>query len=336
MSGRPVLLVGARPPPTGGVATHCDELLRALWARGREATLIDPRRRQGDGRPALLWHLGRARRRGALVHLHTNGHNRNSWLLAALCASGRPALLTLHSGLAPAYIAAHRGAVRAVVERYDHVVVVNEAIAAALDEAGLAPSRRSIIAAFTPASLAFRLAPPGLRQLRRTHPVLVACALAPGIEYGATVMLEAFAALRRRLPTAGLLLYGPGTRDLPAQEGVYRLGELDRPRALAVVAAADVFVRPTLADGDAISVREAQALGRRVVASQAGARPPGVLTFPVGDAAACAEQLFRSLAQQLPEGSTAVDCLPPLLALYRHLGVQTEPVATGTALASAE
>jgi len=47
-----------------------------------------------------------------------------------------------------------------------------------------------------------------------------------------------------------------------------------------------VFVRPTLADGDAVSVREALALGRVVVASAVGERPAAARLFPAGDAAA--------------------------------------------------
>jgi glycosyltransferase involved in cell wall biosynthesis len=224
--------------------------------------------------------------------------------------------------------------VRAVCRRYDAVVAVNPAIAAALAEAAVAPARIVVCPAFTPAALAFRLPPPGLAQLRRAHRLLLACALAPGPEYGAMVMLDAFKIVRSHNERAGLILYGPGTRE-PALAAaararglagaVHHLGELARERALAVVAAADLFVRPTLADGDALSVREALALGRPVVASAVGARPPGTLTFTAGDAAACAEQIFRAVAPRFPEHEPPVDCLPALLALYRRLGAPHRP-----------
>src|SRR2546423_732732 len=112
---RRVLLVGALPPPTGGVATHVHELARALADAGIEVTLVDPRHH----RRLLL-----ERARADFLHLHTNGHNRGSWMLAALC-SGRHSLLTLHSGLAPAYIAAHRRLTRAICARYRRVIAVN-------------------------------------------------------------------------------------------------------------------------------------------------------------------------------------------------------------------
>jgi glycosyltransferase involved in cell wall biosynthesis len=329
------LIVGALPPPSGGVATHCRELARALTAAGMHAELLDPRRvgpDGRDGRPRLLGRLALAHLRRELIHVHTNGHNRGSWTLAALCAAGHlgPSLLTLHSGLAPDYIRAHARACRFIAARYWRIVAVNAEIAGALVDAGLDPSRIVIEAAFTPSSLAFRLPPPGLAQIRRAHRLLIACALAPGPEYGAAVVLDAFTLVRARRPDAGLVVYGPGTRA-PAlaaaararglHGAVHHLGELERHRALAVVAAADLFVRPTLADGDAISVREAIALGRPVVASAVGARPPEAALFPAGDAGACAEQIFQSLSKHLPENAHRVDCLPTLLGLYARVGV---------------
>jgi glycosyltransferase involved in cell wall biosynthesis len=300
------------------------------------------------------------------VHVHTNGHNRGSWRLAALCSTlaTAPSLLTLHSGLAPDFVRLHQKMVRFVCRRYDQLIAVNQEIADALLEAGVEPARLAVVPAFTPAALAFRLPPPGLVQLRRRHRPLFACALAPGPEYGAILMLDAFKIVHSHHEITqahnkivhpqnkimqvhnnqpGLILFGPGTRDqaLAAAvrarglaEAVHLFGELQREQALAVMAACDFFVRPTLADGDALSVREALALGRPVVASAVGARPAGVRLFPAGDAAACAELLFSSVAQRLPERSPPVDCLPALLSIYRRLGARIEGVAIGTSLAT--
>jgi glycosyltransferase involved in cell wall biosynthesis len=286
-----------------------------------------------------------ARARSDLVHVHTNGHNHGSWRLAGLCATlgTVPSLLTLHSGLAPDFVRSHNKMVRFVCGRYAHLIAVNQDIAAALLDSGVAAERVDVVPAFTPAALAFRVPPAGLAQLRRRHPLLLACALAPGPEYGAMVMLDAFKIVHSHNNLAGLILFGPGTRD-PAlaaaararglTDAVHLMGELAHERALAIVAAADVFVRPTLADGDAISVREALALGRPVVASAVGARPAGARLFPAGDAEACAELLFHGGAQRLPERSPPVDCLPTLLAIYRRLGACIDGVAIGTSLAT--
>ncbi len=343
------LLVGALPPPAGGVATHCLELARALDAHGVAAAIVDPRRHGPDGRDGrgpLLGKLAWAHLRGDLVHVHTNGHNRGSWRLAWLCTLGHfgPSLLTLHSGLAPDFVRTHKSLAREVCARYRRIVAVNPAIAAALVDAGVGAQQIVVCPAFTPSALAFRVPPPGLTQLRRAHRLLIACALAPGPEYGAMVMLDAFKIVHSQHSDAGLILYGPGTRapELAAAVrarglagAVHHLGELPRERALAVVAESDVFVRPTLADGDAISVREALALGRPTVASAVGVRPASALLFTAGDAAACAEQMFHAITQRLPEHAPAVDCLPALLGLYQRLGAPIRPVAIGTVLATA-
>jgi glycosyltransferase involved in cell wall biosynthesis len=347
---RAVLLVGPTPPPIGGTAAHVRELARALRARDVTVDVVDPRRDgpAGDGRKRLLWQLARARARDAIVHVHTNGHNRGSWRLAAIAgASARTALVTLHSGLAPSYVRAHPRLVRATLTQYRRVIAVNPEIAAALVEAGLDPARLQVTPAFTPSSLAFRLAPPGFAALRRQHPLLFACALAEGAEYGADVLLDAWVHVRARLPHAALLVYGPGTRDagLAAEVarrglrgGVHLLGELGRERALAVVAGCDLFVRPSRADGDAISVREAIALGRPVVATAVGQRPPEALLCPPGDPLALAEKIFHAVGNRssppAPRSTSTPDCLPELLAIYARYGLAQLAATNGTALAT--
>jgi glycosyltransferase involved in cell wall biosynthesis len=327
---RGVLLVGPLPPPTGGVATHLHELSRALEALGARVSIADSRQR------GFLARLARARLRDDVVHVHTNGHNHGSWRLALVCGGGR-SILTLHSGLAPPYIAQHRRKVAAVARRYARIVAVSPELARALAKAGVDSDRVVISPAFTPRALDFRLAPPGLASLRARHRPLVTCALAPGPEYGAATILDAFAQLHARLPAAGLLLFGPGTRALAPEiarrhlrQSVALLGELPRARSLAVIAAGDIFVRPTLADGDAVSVREALALGRTVVASDAAARPAGALIFAAASAAACAELLFRAASTSIIQPvATPDDCLIPLVEIYRRIGA----VPVGTALA---
>jgi glycogen synthase len=326
-----ILFVGPRPPPTGGVATHIRDLERALADRGVPTDHVDP---SSDGKARLLLALATAHARGDLVHVHTNGHNRGSWLLALSCAGPR-SLLTLHSGLAPSYIERHRR-VRHIARAYSRVIAVNQEIARALG-----PVPTTICPAWTTRSLAFRLPPPGLAQLRARHQPLYACALAPGPEYGATLMLDAFALVRAQQPRAGLLLYGPGTRELADEvrcrglrQSVALLGELSRERSLAVMAACDVFVRPTLADGDSVSVREALALGCIVVASAVGHRPEAVRTFRASSAAACAELLFHVTSSVFVRPPSATeDALPALLKVYESCGLILDAVPVGTALA---
>ena len=49
--------------------------------------------------------------------------------------------------------------------------------------------------------------------------------------------------------------------------------------AVAVYAKTDVFVRPSITDGDSVSIRECLSLGVPVIASNAVSRPPECILF---------------------------------------------------------
>jgi len=306
-------LAGNWPPPYGGVAVHVAALARALRMRGDDVVVLDlgtgghagPGLRPARGPVALASALGGAAAEGRLVHLHTNGANAKSWMVALAAGRARRPfgprpLLTLHSGSAPAFLRAgpaQRAMARAACAAFGAVIAVNEEIAAALASAGVERPIQ-VLPAFS-AEVLERPAPPArLAAFRAAHAPLLAAALTPSPIYGADLLAAAFERLRARLPGAGLAVFGAGT-EAAAWNGPGRLGlgELAHGEALAVIGEADVFVRPTRADGDAITVREALALGCAVVASEVGHRPPGCLTFPAGDGKALLARLSEAAAR---------------------------------------
>jgi glycosyltransferase involved in cell wall biosynthesis len=115
---------------------------------------------------------------------------------------------------------------------------------------------------------------------------------------------------------------GENARTLLAQAGLEEafqcLGALPRERYLAYVGRADVFVRPSLVDGDALSVREALALGRTVVASDTDARPEGVILFRRGDANDLAEKVAVALETAVASGppQSSYGSLNEILSVY--------------------
>ena len=328
---RAVILVGPKPPPSGGVASHVDDLARLVRDRGVRAEKIGLAR----GRAAalkLFVTLGRARldRSGeTLIHLHTNGHNPGSWRLAWMVglATGGRGILTLHSGLAPDFVHRNSGSCRRAAIKFACVVCVSQPIADALAEAGVPRDRLLVAPAFSSEALPLPLPPAGLAAIARRSDPLVVAVLARGPEYGATVLLEGFAGIAKARPNAGLLLLGPGVRDLSVgarvaalglHGRVFRFGDLARAEALGAIAAADLFVRPTLADGDAVSVREALALGRRVIASDAAPRPTGTYTFATGHPESLAAAALAALDEP-PPSVIAEEQLDPVLSVYESL-----------------
>jgi glycogen synthase len=332
-----IALVGNWPRPYGGVSVHVAALARALRTRGIDVRVLDIGEGDHDcdgvvpARGVLRYAaaLAEVAAEGRLVHLHTNGANVKSWLVALAAGRARHpraphGVLTLHSGSAPAFLRGggeRRRLAAAACAGFGRVVAVNDEIAAELFAAGVPPNRVLVLPPFSPAVLDRVDPPASFGAFRAAHAPVLAAALLPLPIYGADLLLEAFAALRRRFPRAGLALFGQGTQ---AQElslpGVLGLGEIAHGEALGILEATDVFVRPTRADGDSVSVREALALGCRVVASDVGHRPPECELFPVGDAGALAARLEAAAAARRPGPRAAgEDPFDVLVAAYRSL-----------------
>ena len=332
-----VLLVGDFPPPHGGVAVHVEVLFRAIRAAGGTCEVLDIGKGQlpADGVvPAghvarFTTLLGSYAARGFRIHVHTSGANPRSWMLAGICAaagavSGKAPLITFHSGLCPAWIAespVRQHVARAVASRFGHVIAVSDGIRDCMLACGVAADRVEVMPAFSSSFLEPGAPPQGFAAVRAGAQPLFVAMLAPGKVYGHEILLNAFERVRAQVPTARLALYGLGSESVKA-EGVTGFGELHRPAALAVIAGGDVFVRPTLADGDSVSVREALALGRLVVATRVGNRPPEVRLVAAGDAQALALGLLEAAAEIVARpvrgapAAPAADSTHRLLTLY--------------------
>src|SRR5205823_13397268 len=111
-----VLFVGPYPPPHGGISVHVWSAHALMKRAGQQSSVlnIDPRAPASEayirvpGAFGLLRELVRHARNNWTFSVHTNGHNRKSWMIAAACGLaaqlGPGASLTLHSGLAPEYM----------------------------------------------------------------------------------------------------------------------------------------------------------------------------------------------------------------------------------------
>jgi len=66
---------------------------------------------------------------------------------------------------------------------------------------------------------------------------------------------------------------------------------------MAAISRANLMLRTTLFDGDAVSIREALHLGTAVIASDNGMRPSGVHLIPKSDLAALLRAIEDRLAQ---------------------------------------
>ena len=313
-----VLLVGPLPPPNGGISVHVMQTHRRLTAAGVTCEVLDPSRTRGKF--VLAGKLARYASQGWEIQLHTNGHNTKSWLMALICgtiarANGVPASLTLHSGMVPQYVAgstAGRALARLACSLQQHIVCVSPAIQEAIASLSLdrqvLRQRLEVRSAFTaPETPTVSLDQP-LVQWMDNHSPLLSTTLFFRPEYGFPLLVDAIARLRQIYPSIGCVVMGScehggdaleRVRQADIEENMLLLGDVEHECCLSVMAGCDLFVRPTLHDGDSISVREALALSVPVVASRTGNRPEGVHLFQPGSVDDLVAQALRVLLSEV-------------------------------------
>ena len=326
-----ILLIGACPPPHGGISVHVAGIQRRLLASGIPCVILDPSR--VGGKIAFARVLLQYVRRGWIVHVHTNGHNRRSWLLALLCGlAGRSStgcLLTLHSGMAPAYLAESsawdRKLAALVCALYARVICVSPPIQAAVVSLGVPSERTEIAPAFINvdfSQVSFDARLPGWVE---RHQPLFSTTLFFRPEYGFELLVEGLARLRQRYPSFGCVVMGSGemrdeairrVRDAGLEDNVLLTGDVDHDLCLALISRCDVFLRPTLQDGDSISVREALSLGVPVVASDTGMRPAGAILFRCGDVDGMVAKIEHAIAARQTPAAPAPGCMDRLMEIY--------------------
>ena len=327
----------------GGIAVHVQQLHRGFRRIGLPCRVLDIGKRgrpdpgviNGRGYKTFAQHLFRHAARGWLLHLHTSGNNPKAWAVATCVAVagqlGRtPTAITVHSGLLPPLLQRSpslRRHAQVALFGYRQVIAVSPAVHRAVLELGVRDERASMYPAFCASEVRAGEPPNALSEIRARRRPLLAFAHHPSPVYGRALMFAALADIARRHPRAGLALFGTGTASPELRADAERfgvlqlledLGELSNEQALAVIRSADVFVRPTSADGDSVSVREALALGVPVVATDAAVRPPGTIVCRAG----CAEDLARKVEWALdspPAPAPQPDSVAFLAQLYRKL-----------------
>jgi glycosyltransferase involved in cell wall biosynthesis len=279
--------------------------------------------------------LGRLLRlRPDILHLHIGGHLPWRLLLLGLVCAAWPrarAILTFHSGGYPASEEG-RGLTRRslkarVLRRFDRVIAVNDDIRSFFLRCGVAADRVSVVSPYGGARPSADPLPQGLETFLAAHaPRLVTIGLLEP-EYDLDLQIAILGSLRATHPRAGLVILGSGSLDRALRERLARTpwrdhvllhGDLAHDQTLAVLARADVFVRTTRYDGDALSVREALTLGVPVVATRTALRPSGVQLVPVGDQQAIEDAIRAALAAPATAVAAASPDLEPGRTDSRH------------------
>ena len=118
------------------------------------------------------------------------------------------------------------------------------------------------------------------------HRPLLSCTGFSSPEYGLHLIPALVSKLLDKYPNIGIVVIGacsPNEGEIARNNKAIKwVGRQDRLTSLYLMGHSDLFVRPSLKDGDALSVREAMALDIPIVASNVGYRPKGIITFEAG------------------------------------------------------
>jgi glycosyltransferase involved in cell wall biosynthesis len=312
-----ILILGPIPPPYGGISVHLSRLVPKLQRAGFKVGVLN--HFGSTGMPFVVAALKRnplnyyrlpKRFRARIVHYH---HSRWSHLVALALGKGSSSaryILTLHAGdirkhfpqlVSPAPFVGR--ITRWALRRFDTVICVDPKIASFIRD-HLDGQRLEVLPAFLESlNQEAEEYDASIETFLATGRVLVVAAyglqfLQDGRElYGVDTAVEAFSRLAQEREDLRLAIFiarrpsrGKARRHLAQLES--HLNEAGiRDRVLVVferplvpaLRQNTVFVRPTRAEGDAVSVREAQRAGVSVVASDVVRRPPGVVTFSEDD-----------------------------------------------------
>lgn len=331
-AGRHALaIIGAYPPPYGGMSTHVQRLTALLDAQGIDYVVYNatssaeaPRVRSVARRRNLwlLRYLLTAREPAIYFMTARPG----TWIVGALLARlrrKRVAIRLRNTGLLDLLAnSPWRGALAVTCLRaVDAVVCVNPRLAEAVRRAGVSPERVHVFEGFLPpvSEPADRAGvPDALWDFARDREPFIAAngrVAWHGDEdlYGLDLLVGLAERLAPDHPKLGIAVcfweHAPEDeqrlaelRDRANRAGVADkiLFHTERSLFLPVLAASRLFVRPTRTDGDANSIREALYLGVPSIASDAAPRPAAVRTFRSGDLDAFEREVRRALEQPLP------------------------------------
>lgn len=308
-----VLLIGPYPPPVGGISLYLSQLKEILINAGYVVMVLNTGSNKKIKMPGLINTRSSIDIFAQILkmdidicHLNVAGKGHISLFYAVLFAAilrNKKIFLTIHSSNFFNYLSQVSGYKRLfskyLLNHIDKYICVNDNIHNQAISLSLRPNDCSVIPAFLfqKKELKAQLSDNISIFLENHFPVLLTCGFIwpDGTDiYGLMTSIKLLSRLKQLYPNPGLIIAcddmsQPGNIylnriiELDLKKHVLLPGNLAHEYFINLLEKCDLFIRPTITDGDAISVREALALGTPVVASKTEFRPEGVVVFPIGD-----------------------------------------------------
>ncbi len=311
-----ILQLGPYPPPRGGVQTNMLAIQDELLKNGHQSTIISITKAEKIGDEKNVYHPRTPFELLKLIltlkydilHLHIGGGlPLRVKLLILICgtfAKGK-SIMTFHSGGYTVSEAGQNASPRNLrgfaFRRFDKIIVVNRLMVGMFEKFGVKSERIKFIYPFALSRPKAGVEIPEKfeRFWEKHEKILITVGLLE-TDYDLPQQIEVLERVLKKHPNTGLVIIGSGSlheslEDLiaskPYAEHILLAGDTDREVVLHLVERADLMLRTTVFDGDAISVREALFLGTPVIATDNGMRPGGVHLIAMRDIDALAKAI---------------------------------------------
>lgn len=305
-----IALIGPYPPPYGGISIHIKRLKEQVERSGYECVVYAlGRQKPSEGNIIQVKNLKRWMlmyfffAKEDVIHFH-NPDWRMRVIMGLMGLLGKKTIISIHGESLNDSLKEgswlRKRIIKFGLKNTSFIIADNENIKSLVLSLGVKQQKVSYVSAFFPPTVKeddYQKVPQYVWDFIHQHePVISANAFKicfyNGIDlYGLDMIVEVAARLKDKYPKLGIAFCLP---DIGDQEYFNKLNQQIKERCLndhilfitkppeevyPIWQESDIFVRPTVTDGDALSIREALYLNTPVVASDACPRPKGVVLF---------------------------------------------------------
>ncbi len=341
-----VLQLGPYPPPEGGIHRNMLAIREELLKNGHLCSIIATAKSSKITPEPNVFHPRTPKDlikllkdlKYDVLHVHVGGEIplRVLAFLAVCAFFGRgKSLLTFHSGgyaLENVKTANRFSRDASVFRTFSKIIVVNPLMIEMFEKFGVKRKKIHLIYPFVLQNPDKSVEiPQMLKDFAEKHsPFLLAVCLLEDT-YDLFMQIDAMEKVLEKLPGAGLMIVGSGSleNDLKQaiagkkySERIFLAGDVEHKITLHLIKKADILLRTTKFDGDAIAVREALFLDTPVIATDNGMRPEGVNLIPIEDAESLINKIKELSGKKYPsiaEKSDDKSNIEAVLNLYNEI-----------------
>lgn len=341
-----VLQLGPYPPPEGGISRNMLAIRDELLKNGHEFSIIATAKSSQIKAEPNVYHPRTLKEflkllislKYDILHVHHGGELPfRVFVFLSICAFfGRgKSILTFHSGgyaLEKVKTAGYFSRDAFVFRRFGKIIAVNSQMVEMFGKFGVKAEKLEMILPFVLKNPDKSVeVPANLKEFAEKHsPFLLAVCLLEDT-YDLFLQIEAMEKVLEKLPNAGLMIVGAGIleaelkRTVAAKnyaDRVYVAGNVENKITLHLIKKADILLRTTKFDGDAIAIREALFLETEVIATDNKMRPEGVHLFPIHDEKALVEKIIEVSEKEKPpclEKADDISNIEAVLEVYKQI-----------------